>query len=128
MLDTAWQADTAWDTPKIRTAEMSESIAGCILSGVGATAPLRDSADEKVIDDFYNGTGEIINNIEYPDDYLVYSNPPPPADEDDDGYTNIEEYFHHLSISSFIKDIACMEAIFAPLPPKWKYIQTNNAL
>ena len=122
-LDEAWRRLTRWDTPKINTSEMSLSVANNILAQVGATAPIRDAVDSRVITDFAAKTGSIRDNVVFPDDFPTYANLTPPADRDNDGmadlwetenglnisvddsaldkngngYTNIEEYLHHLS-------------------------------
>ncbi len=137
--DRAWQKTTPWDTPYVTTRVASEEIAHCILTGVGATAPVRDSVDTRVIADFAAGTGRIIDNVVYPDDFPTFQNIRPAVDSDNDGmadtweqtqgldinfddasldldndgYTNIEEYLHYLSITSYTYDTTCMPV---PLP------------
>ena len=126
LLDEAWRRLERWDAPIINSSEMSLAVANNILSQVGATAPMRDSVDKRVIADFDAGTGSIIDNIVFPDDFPVFQNLPAPVDSDNDGmadsweleqelnvgindsaldqdgngYTNIEEYLHHLSTIS----------------------------
>lgn len=120
--------------PPVTTQVMSLEVANCILSAVGATAPQRDSVDERVIADFMPGTGRIIDNIKYPEDFPSYTSPAPPNDDDNDGmadsweklnrmntsindsagdidndgYTNIEEYLHSLSDKSYDFNSQCM--------------------
>lgn len=113
---------TPWSAPAITTSTMSYTAANTILSLVGATAPVRDSVDARVVADFAAGTGRIINNITYPDDFPTFSTTAPPPDIDNDGmadsweastfgnlgqtaitdfdsdgYTDIEEYLHYLA-------------------------------
>ena len=122
LLDTAWKKETSWTVPAVTTTVMSSDYALEILNDVGATKPVRDSVDSRVISDFTAETGEIILNVTYPDDFPVFTTPTPPADSDNDGmadswettegfnvgvddsaldndgdgYTNIEEYLHYL--------------------------------
>lgn len=127
---------TPWDIPVTTTYEMSADVAECILSAVGATAPIRDSVDARVVNDFINGTGEIIDDVRFPQDFPVFENKPIPTDSDNDGmsdswesshgmtigendsaddndsdgYTNIEEYLHELAANSYIYNENCMSS------------------
>lgn len=143
-LDPAYQKLTPWTDdngilPSVTTNEMSSEVAKCILSATGATAPQRDNVDTRVINDFSQGTGTILNNIKYPEDFPTYNTSLiAPADSDNDGmpdlwesqvglnpladdssqaslndgYTNIEKYLQHLSEISFSFNSNCMA-----LPP-----------
>jgi hypothetical protein len=119
----AWRKLTPWAAAAVTTATMSHNYALEILETVGASKPVRDSVDVRVVNDFKNGTGTIRDNVSYPGDFPTFSNTAPPADNDDDGmadswesanglntstddsasdqdgdgYTNIEEYLHYLS-------------------------------
>lgn len=123
LLSESYRRLTPWETPPISTTEMSYDYALEILEDVGATKPIRDSVDQRVVADFDAGTGVIIDNIIYPDDFPTFENLPAPADIDNDGmadnwetdrglnvglndsagdddnddYTNIEEYLHYLA-------------------------------
>jgi len=123
-----------WEAPTTHTYEMSADIAECIVNAVGATAPIRDSIDTRVINYFINGTGEIIGDISFPTDFPSFDNNTAPEDSDNDGmadswesshgmtvgeddsaddndangYTNIEEYLHTLAADSYIYDARCM--------------------
>ncbi len=141
--DEAWRKDTPWDVPPVTIMPMNENVANCILTGVGATAPQRDSVDTRVINDFSAGTGDIIDNITFPDDYPTFNTPTPPTDSDNDGmpdewentqglnnnlddsaedldqdgYTNIEEYLHYLSARSYTFNAVCMPELASSTPP-----------
>ena len=93
-----------------------------ILESVGATKPVRDGVDARIIADFDAGTGTYKEDVVYPDDFPAFQDIPPPADTDNDGmadpwelsegsnvgvddsagdldgdgYTNIEEYLYYL--------------------------------
>jgi len=134
LLDEAWRRNTPWGVPQVTKRTMSESVANCILTAVGATAPVRDSADTRTVADFAAGTGAIIDNVTYPDDFPLFANSPVPVDKDNDGmadewevieglnnkiddssqdkdgdgYTNIEEYLHYLSAKSYTYNTVCM--------------------
>lgn len=124
LLSTAWRKDTPWPTPNpITIFEMSDQTAVEIVDQVGATKPVRDSVDSRVVSSFKNNTGAIIGNVSYPADYPVFDNVKTPVDADNDGmadnwevdnnlntsmndanldkdcdgYTNIEEYIQYLA-------------------------------
>ena len=105
-------------------AEPAETALELVLLGAGATLPLRDAADERVIAGVMQGAGAIIDGPSdvggypalasgaalldrdhdgMPDDWenehgLLAGDPADGnADQDADGYTNIEEYLHALS-------------------------------
>lgn len=123
LLNEGWKKTTPYATTGIpvTTRDMSYSYAQEILQNVGATKPVRDSADTEVINEFSAGTGGFVTNVTYPDDYPTLSSPSPPSDidndgmadswetvrglnvglndsagdNDNDGYTNIEEYLYY---------------------------------
>ncbi|MEN8140619.1 MAG: hypothetical protein ABFR97_05275 [Thermodesulfobacteriota bacterium] len=120
----------------------SSAMAECILSAVGATAPVRDSIDARNVASFFSGEDGIVNNVAYPGDYPRFTTSPPPTDSDNDGmpngwetsnglnpnsndaagdinkngYTNIEEYLHYLSDTSYRFDARCMAPSRLPRP------------
>lgn len=122
-LSTAWQAGAPWAVPAVATQTMTEVYALEVLETVGASKPVRDSVDSRVISNFANGDGAIIANVSYPADFPVFANVAAPADSDNDGmpdswesenglnnssndsaddadgdgYTNIEEYLHFMA-------------------------------
>lgn len=144
LLDQRYRLQTRLSAPAVKTATSSLGMANCVLSAVGATAPVRDSVDTRVVTDFANGTGSIRDNVSYPADFPVFSNTPAPADADNDGmadaweasvglnttrndsaldrnndgYTNIEDYLSYLSTKSFTYDPVCMPDTTIPSPPK----------
>ena len=137
--DEAWRRATPWPVPDVTIMPMSEAVADCILTGVGATAPARDSVDARVIADFAARSGDIVDNVTFPDDFPGFAQLDSPLDSDNDGmpdeweisqglndrlddsaldqdgdgYTNIEEYLHHLSASSYAYDRTCMPETMA---------------
>ncbi len=123
LLSEGWRKTTPWAAASVTTTEMSISYALEILGTVGASKPVRDSVDTRVINDFINTTGNIRDNVSFPGDFPSFSSPSAPTDSDNDGmadnwettnglntstndsaldkdsdgYTNIEEYLHYLS-------------------------------
>jgi pectate lyase len=104
--------------------ETAEQALEHVLMGAGATAPLRDEVDKRIVADVRNGTGRIIDSPEDVGGYpmLLQGQPPEDFDHDgmpdewelemdldphdpsdgtgdldQDGYTNLEEYLHWLA-------------------------------
>jgi hypothetical protein len=145
LLNTDYQALSRWAASTVTTATASASMADCIVSNVGATAPVRDSVDTRVLNDFTNGTGAYLDNVNYPVDFPTFATPAPPTDadndgmadsweqsyglnittddssqdKDNDGYTNIEEYLHYLSIKSFDSNSICMPDVIRIPEKPW---------
>jgi pectate lyase len=107
------------------SAEAAKLALENVLMGAGATAPLRDVVDTRIVADVRNSTGKIIDSPEDVGGYPELSPGQPPEDSDhdgipdnwelekgldpldpsdgngdldQDGYTNIEEYLHFLAI------------------------------
>lgn len=121
---------------KPHTFEASSEYAECVLARVGATAPLIDSVDQRMRDEWAAGTYRVRNNVKYPEDYPVYATLAPQLDTDQDGmpdswennhnlnpllddsagyssrndYTNIERYINELADNSAVFDSTCMSA------------------
>jgi len=113
---------TKYETPQISTQSAAEAME-IVLAEAGATAPLRDAVDRRIVDDVKNRSGKIIDSPDqvggYPDlsggtapddsdhdgmpdewERRMNLNPDDASDGngdlDADGYTNIEEYLHSL--------------------------------
>ena len=140
--ETPWDMSTEAQEPGIAvtTTTMTEDYAIEVLQNVGATAPVRDSADARVVQEFIDGNGDLVNDVSYPADFPVLSALPAPADsdsdgmadswevsrglkvsvndaagdDDGDGYTNIEEYLHYLTGSSRPKPPEGVKATLNP--------------
>lgn len=103
--------------------EEAPAAYAAVLAGVGATKPMRDSADTRIINDVINGTGRVIDDEDDVGGWPVLSSGTPPVDtdhdgmpdswetarglnpndaldgkldRDGDGYTNVEEYINSL--------------------------------
>jgi pectate lyase len=114
---------TRFETPPVTSTSAAEAR-DIVLAQAGATLPQRDAADRRVVDDVSSGTGRIIDSPDqvggYPElaggtapvdsdhdgmpdqwERQIDLDPNDPADGngdlDGDGYTNVEEYLHHLS-------------------------------
>ncbi len=123
LLSTDWRAPSPHPTTDIpvTTTTMSYAYAQEILRTVGATKPVRDSVDARIVEEFNSGTGSLMADVSYPSDFPVFQSPAAPADTDNDGmadsweqtvfgslsqtangdpdgdgYTNIESYLHFL--------------------------------
>ncbi len=97
LLSENYRTLTAWSAPAISTTEMSHDYALQILKDVGATVPVRDSDDSRVVADFAASTGSIIDNVSYPADFPVFQNLPAPTDSDNDGMPDLWEISNSLN-------------------------------
>jgi len=103
------------------TASSAAKALGFVLANAGATVPIRDSVDARIVKDVGTIAGEIIDSPANVGGYpLLQPGTPPPdrdgmpdkwemanelepdnpsdgnGDHDNDGYTNVEEYLHSL--------------------------------
>jgi len=85
LLSESYRQTTPWPVEPVTTTEMSYEYALDILKNVGATKPVRDDVDTRIVNDFIHTTGEIIDNITYPDDFPSFQHLPAPTDTDNDG-------------------------------------------
>ena len=96
-----------------------------VLADAGATVPIRDAVDERIVNDVINGTGWIINDEDEVGGWPILASAAPPADtdhdgmpdgwelakglnpddaddgpedSDGDGYTNVEEYINSTDL------------------------------
>ena len=117
--------------PEVQTYDVSMAYE-MVLADAGASFPVRDDVDTRIIDDVINGTGGIIDDEDEVGGWPVLNSSEPPADtdgdgmpdfwelanclnpynpddaaadRDGDGYTNIEEYINWLPLNE-------------PLPPR----------
>ena len=95
-----------------------------VLKSVGATKPVRDAVDKRIVADADKGTGHVIDSQDEVGGWPEYKSAEPPADADHDGmpddwerargldpndpadgpkdrngdgYTNVEEYLNELA-------------------------------
>ncbi len=136
-LPIGFQQTTRWSTPAITTTTMSDSYANEVLSNVGATLPVQDAIDIRVINDFINTTGDRLSNVVFPDDFPTFQNLLAPIDTDNDGmpdnwenanglnpsvadnntimasgYTAIEEYINELAGGLYSPILSTNDSVF----------------
>jgi hypothetical protein len=120
------QASTGQPVAPVTTTSAFEAYEQ-VLASAGATRPMRDAVDERIVNDVTNGTGHIIDDPSevggwpalasgtppddrdhdgMPDDWETnYGFDPDdptdgPKDADQDGYTNVEEYLNETDPGS----------------------------
>jgi len=118
-----YRSPNPFAVPPVTTFDAND-VFEMILASSGATLPVRDSVDERVVANVRNQTGRIINSPADVGGYPHLARGTPPidsdhdgmpddweeqvgldsddptdvsSDRDGDGYTNIEEYLHSLS-------------------------------
>ncbi|MFC2123989.1 polysaccharide lyase family 1 protein [Bacteroidota bacterium] len=97
LLSESYRQLSPWPTESITTTEISYDYALEIIENAGATKPFRDSVDIRVVNDFVNTTGDIIDNITFPDDFPIFPDLPAQADTDSDGMPDTWETANGLN-------------------------------
>lgn len=110
-----------------------EAVMDQVVSGVGATVPIRDSVDTNMVNNYFNTSGTLRANTTYPDDFPVYDSADYPVNTADDGiadewwefrnivpklwsekapsdYLWIEEYVNDLADKKFIPTVTSLKA------------------
>jgi hypothetical protein len=82
--------------PKVRTVSAEEAYK-MVLAGVGATVPVRDAVDARIIADVRNGAGRIVNSQKEVGGWPDYKSAEPPKDSDGDGIPDDWEIAHGLN-------------------------------
>lgn len=122
--DQQWVVATRHSVPPVTTTSAQEAF-NKTLAYAGATRPMRDPVDQRIVSDVRNGTGAIIDNPSEVGGWPKLANGVPPQDTDHDGmpdrweaehglnqnsaadgsadadgngYTNLEEYLNVLSV------------------------------
>jgi hypothetical protein len=85
-----------FDAPKVRTVSAAEAYP-MVLADVGATVPLRDAVDARIIADVRNGTGHFVDSQKQVGGWPEYKSAPAPADSDGDGIPDEWERAHGLN-------------------------------
>jgi hypothetical protein len=115
--------EAPFQAPEVRTSRAEEAFRR-VLEAVGATVPVRDAVDQRIIADARRGTGHSIDSQKEVGGWPEYRSGTPPLDSDNDGmpddwekahgldphdpsdaakdrdgdgYTNIEEYVNSLA-------------------------------
>ncbi len=68
-----------------------------VLAGVGATMPVRDAVDARIVADVRQRTGKIINSQKEVGGWPVYRSGKPPVDSDQDGIPDAWESAHGMN-------------------------------
>jgi hypothetical protein len=108
LLTEAFQKTNSYSTSTVpvTVTAMTQDYATTVVMGTGATVPIRDSVDTRVITDYVNGTapnpntrdaGNLVLNVEWPTDYPVFNSPAPPIDTDNDGMPDAWETANGLN-------------------------------
>jgi hypothetical protein len=115
--------DGPLETPVVRTQSAAEAMR-LVLAGAGATLPVRDAVDGRIVSEALSRSGGLIDSQWEVGGWPVYRSARPPrdadhdgmpdaweparklnprdpsdasADRDNDGYTNIEEYLNSIA-------------------------------
>ncbi|MBI2120227.1 MAG: fibronectin type III domain-containing protein, partial [Parcubacteria group bacterium] len=84
--------------PQVITTSAMEAYNN-VLANAGARLPVRDSVDQRIVNDVKNGTGKIINHESEVGGYPTLAAGTPVADSDHDGMSDAWESSHGLSSS-----------------------------
>ena len=85
-----------FEAPAVRTVSAEEAYK-VVLAGAGATVPVRDAVDERIIADVRNGTGGFVDSQKQVGGWPEYKSAPAPKDTDGDGIPDDWELAHGLN-------------------------------
>ena len=85
-----------FQAPAVRTVSAEEAYK-IVLAGVGATVPVRDAVDARIIADVRNGTGHFANSQKQVGGWPEYKSGAAPRDSDGDGIPDEWEIAHGLN-------------------------------
>ena len=86
---------TAFGAAPVTTAPAGDAV-GLVLATVGASLPVRDPVDARLVEDVRRGTGRIIDSQAEVGGWPVLKSGPVPVDSDHDGMPDDWEIAHHL--------------------------------
>ena len=87
---------TPYPVAPVRTTSPQQAYEA-VLEGVGATVPVRDAVDARIIADVRNRTGKIIDSQEQVGGWPQYRSGTPPPDADNDGVPDVWETAHGMN-------------------------------
>jgi hypothetical protein len=87
--------DRPFAAPPVRTLPAKEALEA-VLATVGASRPVRDAADARIVDEVRQGKGAIIDSQAQVGGWPQYRQTPPPQDSDNDGMPDAWETAHGL--------------------------------
>jgi pectate lyase len=94
----SWTVPTRLNYPSITTASAEEAFKQ-VLANAGATLPVRDDADQRIVKEVATGTGHIINDPSEVGGWPVLKSDPPLPDSDHDGMPDDWELKYKLNPS-----------------------------
>jgi hypothetical protein len=89
-------AELPFNAPEISTVPAKEAFEA-VLDGAGATRPVRDTVDTRIVDSVRRHKGFIINSQKQVGGWPEYRLAPPPKDSDEDGMPDDWEKAHGLN-------------------------------
>jgi len=89
-------APKPFPAPKVRTVSAAEAYK-MVLADAGATAPIRDAVDARIVADVRNGTGHFVDSQKQVGGWPDYKSGTPPKDTDGDGIPDAWELAHGLN-------------------------------
>lgn len=90
---------TRFDYPLVATTD-ALTARDQVLAGAGATLPVRDTVDQRIVADVMNGTGQIIADPSEVGGWPALASGTPPIDEDKDGMPDSWELAYGLNPSN----------------------------
>ncbi len=87
--------DKPWEAVPVKTVSAEEAFE-VVLATVGASLPVRDSVDARIVDQVRQRQGAIIDSQTQVGGWAVYRQAPPPEDSDNDGMPDTWETAHGL--------------------------------
>lgn len=89
-------APKPFPVPKVRTVSAAQAYK-MVLADAGATVPIRDAVDARIIADVRNGTGHFVDSQKQVGGWPEYKSGTPPKDTDGDGIPDAWELAHGLN-------------------------------
>jgi hypothetical protein len=87
---------TPFATPSIKTADAKTALRD-VLANAGATLPIRDPVDKRIVQTVRDKAGKIIDKTDEVGGWPEYRTAEPPLDSDGDGIPDEWEIKHHLN-------------------------------
>ena len=98
-LSNGYQHHSRWPVDKpLSFLEMTDALALEIVTQSGATVPIRDAVDRVIVESFDAGTSNVLDIVNYPDDWPIYNSISISLDSDNDGMPDNWENSHGLNI------------------------------
>ena len=95
-MDSVSIASKPFDVPRVRTVSATKAYR-MVLADVGATVPVRDAVDARIVADVRNRTGHFVDSQKQVGGWPGYKPGAPPRDSDSDGIPDEWEVAHGLN-------------------------------